>query len=86
MKRLVPLAVLAAILVVGGQALAHHSGAMFDDKKTLVFENATVKQFQWSNPHAWLEVSVPTAAGPQDWSLEMVGWAACGERAGSSTP
>ncbi|HTI67508.1 MAG TPA: DUF6152 family protein [Caulobacteraceae bacterium] len=73
MKRLLPLITLTAALLASGQASAHHSGAMYDDKKTLVFESATVKEFQWSNPHAWLEISVPTAKGPENWSLEMVG-------------
>jgi hypothetical protein len=73
MKRIVPFIALTAAALIGGQASAHHSGAMFDDKKTLVFENATVREFQWANPHAWLEVSVPTAKGPENWSLEMVG-------------
>jgi hypothetical protein len=73
MKRLVPLAALTAAALLAGQASAHHSGAMFDDSKTVVFENATVTEFQWTNPHTWLEISVPSAKGPQSWSMEMVG-------------
>jgi hypothetical protein len=73
MKRIVPFIALTAVALLAGRASAHHSGAMFDGSKTLVFENATVREFQWANPHAWLEVSVPTAKGPENWSLEMVG-------------
>jgi len=56
---------------LSGSALAHHSFAMFDrDKKvTLV---GTVREFQWTNPHSWIEIDVPDSAGnPQKWSVEM---------------
>jgi hypothetical protein len=32
--------------------LAHHSTAMFDFTKTVEL-TATVKEFQWTNPHTW---------------------------------
>ena len=50
--------------------LAHHSGAMFDDKQSLTL-TGTVKQFQWTNPHCWLQVVVPGASGSTEWSVEM---------------
>jgi hypothetical protein len=43
-------------------ASAHHSGAMYDSRKTLEVA-ATVKQFQWTNPHAWLAVTYTDAQG-----------------------
>ncbi|HTK34035.1 MAG TPA: DUF6152 family protein [Caulobacteraceae bacterium] len=72
MKRLIlaPV-VLAAAALFAASALAHHSAAMFDTK-TVVIPNAVVKEFQWTNPHAWLQVMVPTATGTEEWSLEMV--------------
>jgi hypothetical protein len=52
------------------QALAHHSGAMFDDRKTMTL-TGTVKAFQWTNPHCWIQVLVPGKAGATEWSVEM---------------
>jgi hypothetical protein len=38
-------------------AFAHHSFGMFDMQKTLTIEGA-VKEFQWTNPHIWIDVIV----------------------------
>lgn len=52
-------------------ALAHHSFAMFDAETTLVLEG-TVVEFQWTNPHSWLQVEVTDDVGESvEWSLEM---------------
>jgi hypothetical protein len=52
-------------------AAAHHSGAMFDDKKSVTL-SGTVKEFQWTNPHCWIEMLVPAANGKAvEWSVEM---------------
>jgi hypothetical protein len=54
-----------------GVAAAHHSFAMFDQtaQKTLV---GTVKEFQWTNPHIWVQVMVkdPKTGEAQEWSIE----------------
>jgi hypothetical protein len=47
----------AAVVFVPPAALAHHSFAMFDANQTLTTP-ATVKEFQWSSPHTWLELIV----------------------------
>jgi hypothetical protein len=49
---------------------AHHSGAMFDDQKTVTLAG-TVKSFQWTNPHCWIQVLVPSQDGSVEWSVEM---------------
>jgi hypothetical protein len=49
---------------------AHHSGAMFDDK-TSVTLSGTVKEFQWTNPHCWIQVVVPGGSETMEWSVEM---------------
>jgi hypothetical protein len=68
-RRLVP-AALAAVCFAG-PAAAHHSHAMFDMQKTMVLEG-TVKQFEWTNPHTWIEVMVTDARGAAvQWSLEL---------------
>jgi hypothetical protein len=52
-------------------ASAHHSFAMFDADKTVSL-TGTVKEFEWTNPHAWLRVTVADQSGKQlQWALEM---------------
>jgi hypothetical protein len=64
------LAGVAASLFVA-PALAHHSFAMFDATKTVEMAG-TVKEFQWTNPHSWLQVNVTDQQGvTKEWSLEM---------------
>jgi hypothetical protein len=54
-------------------AFAHHSFAMFDGEKTKVLEG-TVKEFQWTNPHSWILLTVDNAEGqPEQWAIEMGG-------------
>ena len=49
---------------------AHHSGNMFD-RETTVELTGTVKEFQWTNPHIWIQVLVPDAEGAvEEWSIE----------------
>ena len=51
-------------------AVAHHSDAMFAADKELVLKG-TVKQFQYTNPHSWIQIVVPAATGPAvEWSIE----------------
>jgi hypothetical protein len=57
-------------LAIAAPALAHHSANMFDPSKQVVLD-ATVKEFQWSNPHIWIQVMVPNAKGvEEEWSIE----------------
>ena len=68
--RTLGLAGIAAVLFAA-PALAHHSFAMFDADKTVELDG-TVKDFQWTNPHSWLQVMVTNQQGQQDeWALEM---------------
>ena len=54
-----------------GTAYAHHSGATYDSTK-MVTVKGTVKEFEWSNPHAWLNVVVLNPSGQaEDWAFEM---------------
>ena len=62
-------AVAAATLMVK-PALAHHSFAMFDQSKVL-YISGTVKELQFMNPHAWLEIAVMDDKGDAStWSFE----------------
>ena len=67
----IAMAVLAGTLGLSAlPAFAHHSGAMFAEDK-LVTVSGTVKQFQYTNPHAWLVIEVPEAGKTTTWSFEM---------------
>jgi hypothetical protein len=60
-----------AVALFAVPALAHHSHAMFDDTQKITMEG-TVKAFEWTNPHSWLQVMVTDQAGvTKEWSLEM---------------
>ena len=51
-------------------AVAHHSFSMFDETRELVLKGA-VKEFQWSNPHTWIQLNVTDASGNVvEWSIE----------------
>ncbi len=58
---------------VGGAAFAHHSGAMFDNSKNVTLQG-TVKEFQYTNPHSWLQIMVVGPDGKQvQWGFEAEG-------------
>ena len=58
---------LAGLLPLAAPALAHHSFAMFDQRKVMTLEG-TVAEFQWTNPHAFIELD---AKGGRHWSIEL---------------
>jgi hypothetical protein len=61
----------AVLLAVAIPAAAHHSMAGFDRKSTVTF-TGTVKNFNWQNPHCWIEVEVVGKNGaPVVWNFEM---------------
>jgi hypothetical protein len=63
----------AAVLLPALPVSAHHSFSMFDHDKTVALKG-TVKEFDWTNPHAWLQVSVPDPSGKTyTWAFEMGG-------------
>ena len=63
-------AIAAAVAV---PVLAHHSGAMFDDKKEVTL-SGVVKEFQYTNPHSWLLIDVKEKDGKvTTWGFEAEG-------------
>ena len=67
----------AAVAILAGglalaaaPALAHHSFAMFDQKKVMTLDG-TVHEFQWTNPHAFIELDVNAGGRSQRWSIEL---------------
>jgi hypothetical protein len=65
-------AVLAGTLSgVSVRAFAHHSFAMFERDKEVTL-TGTVREFQWTNPHAFIEMDVPDPRGNlEKWAIEM---------------
>ena len=61
-----------SVLSLAGVAVAHHSFAMFDTTATVTV-SGTVTEFQWTNPHAYIELDVPEANGvpKKHWSIEL---------------
>jgi len=51
-------------------AQAHHSFAMFDQSQKVTLKG-TVKEFQWTNPHAFIHLEVPGAAAAEVWEIEL---------------
>jgi len=58
------------LLAFAGPALAHHSFAMFDHTRTVTLKGE-VTRFQWTNPHALLELDVPGPGGMKHFTLEL---------------
>lgn len=75
--------VLAGLAFTGTSAFAHHSGAMFDDKRKVELVG-TIKLFEWTNPHSrvWIYANkitditdpkkkvVRNAPAPELWTIE----------------
>jgi hypothetical protein len=63
---------LAMFAVAGARpALAHHSFAMFDTARRVTMAG-TVTAFEWTNPHAYIELEVPDEKGAvKHWSVEL---------------
>ncbi|MBN9504841.1 MAG: hypothetical protein J0I69_02350 [Altererythrobacter sp.] len=59
-----------ALAAIAVPATAHHSFAMFDQQKIMTLKG-TVTEFQWTNPHAFIEMDVPGAKGTVHWSIEL---------------
>lgn len=67
------LAAAAALVMasLSAGAAAHHSFAMFDMSKEVTVKG-TVKKFQWTNPHAYIQLVGKDASGKDvEWSMEM---------------
>ena len=61
-----------ALAATTSPAAAHHSFSMFDQTKDVTLKGV-VKEFQWTNPHAWLQVKIVNTAGAdEEWGVEMI--------------
>jgi Family of unknown function (DUF6152) len=61
----------AVLLATCPPVFAHHSFAMFDSSKETSVQG-TVKEFQWTNPHSFIELMTSNDTGGTDlWSIEL---------------
>jgi len=60
----------AILLAAPGGLVAHHSFAIFDTAKTTKV-SGTVTAFEWTNPHAYIEIDVAENGATKHWSVEM---------------
>jgi hypothetical protein len=51
-------------------ALAHHSFAMFDSRSEVTL-TGTVREFQWTNPHSWLQLQIERGGATVEYSIEL---------------
>lgn len=66
----VPELLIALALATGRPVAAHHSYAMFNASRTIKL-HGTVRELQWTNPHCFLQVLVPSAGATVEWSVQM---------------
>ena len=65
------LALPVAAALLAGPAVAHHSFAMFDNTRSITITGKVAK-YQWTNPHAYLEIDAEQAGGStKHFTLEM---------------
>jgi hypothetical protein len=63
--------VAAGIFGIASPVVAHHSFTMFDMTKRVTLIG-TITSFEWTNPHAYIEIDVPDEKGSiKHWSIEM---------------
>jgi hypothetical protein len=64
-------AAFAVAALTAAPAFAHHSYAMFDKQKTVTLEGS-IREFQWTNPHAWVQLVVrdPATGKDVEWSIQ----------------
>jgi hypothetical protein len=71
-SKLIAASLVTCGLLAGVQTLvAHHAGTMFDENKTTEL-TGTIKEFQFTNPHSWIQVMAESKPGeaPKEWSVE----------------
>jgi hypothetical protein len=60
-----------ALALSCSSAVAHHSGAMYNDE-VVVESEATVVALEWTNPHSWIQVAITDASGEtKEFDLEL---------------
>ncbi len=69
--RLMTSVALATLVLVGAHtAGAHHSFAMFDTANPVTI-SGVVTEFEWTNPHSYIEVDVAEDGAVKHWTIEL---------------
>jgi hypothetical protein len=66
-----PILSVAALFLAPMLLPAHHGFDMFDQKHAVTLKG-TVKDWQWTNPHTWIQLDVEQDGKVTEWSLEGV--------------
>jgi hypothetical protein len=62
----------ASLLILAQLLSAHHSTAMYDMENPVSI-TGTVKRFEWTNPHAFIYLTVKDEKGNEvEWAVEMM--------------
>ena len=64
------IALAGTTIAVAAPVLAHHSYAMFEKSREIEMTNAVVVEWQWTSPHVWLYVMVPSGGKTTRYSIE----------------
>lgn len=60
----------SCLLLLGSTAQGHHAFSMFDQSRTIELKGE-IKEFQWTNPHVWVQLLVTGPDGKVvEWSIE----------------
>lgn len=71
MRQTSAIATLGLALALPALSLAHHSFAMFDPARSVTLQGE-VKEFRWTNPHVFIQLTAQTQGGAaEEWSIEM---------------
>jgi hypothetical protein len=62
--------IVLTLLAGAAPVLGHHSFAMFDTSKQVTLAGV-VTAFEWTNPHAYIEVDVPEGGATKHWTIEL---------------
>jgi hypothetical protein len=69
LKLMFGLTAAAVALTIAPPGFAHHSFAMFDNSKSVDLKG-TVRDFQWTNPHSWIQLTVIEGGQTVEYSIE----------------
>jgi Family of unknown function (DUF6152) len=58
------------IFTLSTPTVAHHSFAMFDASREIQLRG-TVREFRWTNPHAFVQIIAANEGLEGEWSIEM---------------
>lgn len=82
---------LATAILIPSEVAAHHSFSMFDQSREVKLVGV-VREFQFTNPHIWIQVLVPSGDNREaaEWSIEglsvntarRLGWSRSSIKAG----